>query len=232
MNGVAKQAFWRGARDFSPLILGVIPFGTVAGIAAIEAGLNVGHAMGFSIIVLAGASQLASIALIGQSATIAVIVATALIINARFLMYSASLAPHLAGLSVGKRALVAYLLTDQAYAFSIIRYREENLALGVRLAYYLGVGVTLWSVWQASTLLGAVVGSGVPDEWSLDFAIPLVFLALLVPAIRDRADGVAAAVAGGLAVMAAALPYNLALPLAAMAGISVGVVVERKLDRD
>lgn len=232
MNGDTQQAFWRGARDFSPLILGVIPFGTVAGIAAIEAGLNVGHAMGFSIIVLAGAAQLASIALIGQSATVAVIIATALIINARFLMYSASLAPHFAGLSVGKRALAAYLLTDQAYAFSIIRYREENLNLRARLAYYLGVGLTLWAVWQASTLLGALVGAGVPDEWSLDFAIPLVFLALLVPAIRDRADGLAAAVAAAFVVVAAELPYNLALPLAAVAGIAAGVSLERKARLD
>ena len=226
MSGPARHIFWQGARDFSPLILGVVPFGTVFGIAAIEAGLNFSHAMGLSIIVLAGAAQLASIALIGQDATLIVIVATALIINARFVMYSASLAPHFAGLSIPRRMLAAYLLTDQAYAFSITRYRDEVWNARQKLSYYLGVGGALWVVWQASTALGAVLGAGVPEEWSLDFAVPLVFLALLVPTIREKADGTAALVAGALAVLAAGLAYNLALPIAALAGIAAGVVFE------
>lgn len=226
MSGPARHILWQGVRDFSPLILGVVPFGTVAGIAAIEVGLDFSHAMGFSIIVLAGAAQLASIALIGQDATLIVIIATALIINARFVMYSASLAPHFAGLSIPRRMLAAYLLTDQAYAFSIIRYRDEEWDVRQKLTYYLGVGGALWLVWQASTALGAALGAGVPEEWSLDFAVPLVFLALLVPAIREKADGTAALVAGALAVLAAGLAYNLALPIAAIAGIAAGVVFE------
>ena len=210
------------------MILGVVPFGTVAGIAAIEAGLDFSHAMGFSLIVLAGASQLASIALIGDNATLIVIIATALIINARFLMYSASLAPHFAGLSLPRRALAAYLLTDQAYAFSITRYRDQPWDVRQKLVYYLSVGGTLWLVWQSSTALGAALGAGMPEAWSLDFAVPLVFLALLVPAVRDKADGLAALVAGALAVLAAGMPYNLALPIAALAGIGGGVFVGRK----
>ena len=210
------------------MILGVVPFGTVAGIAAIEAGLDFSHAMGFSLIVLAGASQLASIALIGDNATLIVIIATALIINARFLMYSASLAPHFAGLSLPRRALAAYLLTDQAYAFSITRYRDQPWDVRQKLVYYLSVGGTLWLVWQSSTALGAALGAGMPEAWSLDFAVPLVFLALLVPAVRDKADGLAALVAGALAVLAAGMPYNLALPIAALAGIGGGVFVGSK----
>ena len=208
-------------------MLGIVPFGTVFGIAAIDAGLDLSHAMGFSIIVLAGAAQLASIALIGQDATLIVIVATALIINARFVMYSASLAPHFAGLSIPRRVLAAYLLTDQSYAFSITRYRDEAWDFRQKLSYYLGVGGALWLVWQASTAFGAALGAGVPEEWSLDFAVPLVFLALLVPTIRDKADGAGALVAGALAVLAAGLAYNLALPTAAVAGIAAGVAFER-----
>lgn len=228
MSEGPRSIYWRGVRDFAPLILGVVPFGLVAGIASIDAGLDIFHAMGFSTIVLAGASQLASIALIGQNATLIVIVATALIINARFIMYSASLATHFAGLSLPRRVLAAYLLTDQAYAFSIIRYRDESWDVRQKLAYYVGVGSALWLVWQVSTALGALLGAGVPAEWSLDFAVPLVFLALLVPAIRDRADGAAALVAGVIAVAAAGMPYNLALPLAAVAGIGAGVALGRE----
>ena len=228
MSEQPRQIIWQAVRDFSPLILGVVPFGTVAGVAAIEAGLDFSHAMGFSLIVLAGASQLASIALIGDNATLLVIIATALMINARFLMYSASLAPHFAGLSLPRRALAAYLLTDQAYAFSITRYRDQPWDIRQKLVYYLSVGGTLWLVWQSSTALGAALGAGMPEEWSLDFAVPLVFLALLVPAVRDKADGLAALVAGALAVLAAGMPYNLALPIAALAGIGGGVFIGRK----
>lgn len=228
MSEGSRSIYLRGVRDFAPIILGIVPFGLVAGIASIDAGLDIFHAVGFSTIVLAGASQLASIALIGQDATFIVIVATALIINARFIMYSASLATHLAGLPLPRRVMAAYLLTDQSYAFSIIRYRNESWDVSQKLAYYVGVGTTLWLVWQVSTVLGVLLGASLPAEWSLDFAVPLVFLALLVPAVRDRADGAAAVVAGVLAVTAAGLPYNLGLPIAAVAGIGAGVALGRK----
>ncbi|MDH5373362.1 MAG: AzlC family ABC transporter permease [Acidimicrobiia bacterium] len=227
MSTAARKIYRQAVHDFAPLILGIIPFGIIAGIAAIEAGLSISQAMGFSTIVLAGAAQLASIALLGQNATLVIVVATALIINARFLMYSASLAPHFAGLSLPRRMLAAYLLTDQAYAFSISRYRDEPWDAHERLRYYVGIGASLWVVWQISTAIGAVLGAGVPEEWSLDFAVPLVFLAILVPAIRDKADGTAALIAGLLAVTTAGLPYNLALLAAALAGIFAGVAFER-----
>ncbi|MDF1596231.1 MAG: AzlC family ABC transporter permease [Acidimicrobiia bacterium] len=226
MNG--NTSYRRGVRDVMPILLGVIPFGLIAGISSIDAGLDVSQAIGLSVVVFAGASQLAAIALIGENAALAVIILTPLVINARFLMYSASLASHFSGLPVSRRIVASYLLTDQSYAFSIIRYRDETWDLRSRLSYYLGIATTLWIVWQLSTAAGAILGAGVPDPWSLDFAVPLVFLALLVPAIRDRADGIAAAVAGALVIIAAGLPYNLALPLAAVAGIAAGVGLERK----
>lgn len=218
----------QGIKDLAPILPGVIPFGLITGVAATEAGLDVAHAVGFSAIVFAGASQLAAIALIGQNAQIIVIVLTALVINARFLMYSASLSAHFAGLSIPRRMFAAYLLTDQAYAFSITRYHDTEMTAPEKLTYYLATGLTLWVPWQISTIVGAALGTGVPEEWQLDFAIPLVFLALLVPSIRDRSDAMAAATAGLLVLVAAGLPYNLALPIAAVAGIAAGATFERR----
>ena len=218
----------QGIKDLLPILPGVIPFGLIVGVAATEAGLNVAHAAGFSMIVFAGASQVAAIALIGQNAQIIVIVLTALVINARFLMYSASLSTHFAGLSIPRRMFAAYLLTDQAYAFSITRYRDAELTAPEKLTYYVATGLTLWVPWQISTIVGAALGAGVPEEWQLDFAIPLVFLALLVPSIRERADAMAAATAALLVLVAAGLPYNLALPIAGVAGIAAGVTFERR----
>jgi 4-azaleucine resistance transporter AzlC len=219
-----RRSLTAGFVAIAPILLGVVPFGLVAGFASVDAGLSTLQASALSVLVFAGASQLAAIDLIRQDAELVVIVATVLVINARFLMYSASLAPHFAGASFARRTGLAYLLTDQAYAVSITHYEADRPTLEKRIAYYLGASLGLWGTWQISTLAGALAGAGIPDDWSLDFAIPLVFLALLVPAVSDRARTVAAIVAGVLAVAAAGLPYNLALPAAALGGIAVGFV--------
>jgi 4-azaleucine resistance transporter AzlC len=223
-----RQAFLSGARDFAPIILGVVPFGAIAGIAAVDAGLSIAQAIGMSIIILAGASQLATIDLLAQDAALATIVLTALIINARFVMYSASLAEYVMPLTRRHKATMAYLLTDQAYAFSITRYADRPESPRTRFAYYSGVGMTLWVVWQVSTAAGAVLGSFVPENLSLDFAIPLVFIALLVPTLRERSDILAAGTAAVISVGAIGMPFNLSLITAAFLGIAAGVLAARK----
>jgi 4-azaleucine resistance transporter AzlC len=164
----------QGARDTIPIAVGIIPFGLVAGAAAVEAGYGVGGAVGFSVIVFAGASQLAAIDLLSGGSAVAVAVLTAWLINLRMVMYSAALAPWLGHVPTRKRTLAAYVLTDQAFALSITRYdagyRRED-----RLRYYLGVAIPLWVNWQVTTLIGALVGSSIPDDIPLDFAIPLCF---------------------------------------------------------
>jgi 4-azaleucine resistance transporter AzlC len=225
---IDRSALFDGSRNMVPILLGIVPFGLIAGITAISVGLEPVHGVAMSVIVFAGAAQLAALDLIGKNAPLAVVAATALIINARMVMYSASLAPYFGNTRPAGKALAAYLLTDQAYAFSIRRFVDRDESTATRLSYYLGAGATLWVTWQISTVVGALVGASIPAPWSLDFAVPLVFIALLVPAIRDRADGTAAAVAAGLSVVLASLPYNLGLPLATLAGIGAGVFAERR----
>ncbi|NHX40496.1 MULTISPECIES: AzlC family ABC transporter permease [Haloarcula] len=217
-------SFRRGVRDVAPLLLGIIPFGLVAGIATVNAGLGLPAAVGLSVVVFAGASQLAALELLGQNAPLTVVVATAVVINLRLLMYSASIAPYFRNFTGRWKAMLAYVLTDQAYALSVANYRSDSET--DRKWYYLGVAVTLWAVWQVTTIAGALLGTGVPDAWGLEFAIPLVFLAILVPAIEDAATAVAAAVGGAIAVVGAGLPLNLGLLVAAGVGITAGVLTE------
>ncbi len=214
----------RGLRDVSPLLLGVVPFGIVAGIAAANAGLGLHEAVALSVVVFAGASQLAALDLLGQDAPLAVVVLTATVINLRMLMYSASIAPYLQGLSRRWKAGIAYLLTDQAYALSVAQYRTERSV--DRLAYYLGTAFTLWVAWQLTTVVGYVLGRGIPEAWGLEFTVPLVFLALLVPAVEDVPSLVAAVLGGGVAVFGGGLPLNLGLIVGALAGIIGGLVTE------
>jgi len=228
--GMDSVAFRRGVRDVSPLLLGIVPFGVVAGIAAAEAGMSVLQALGMSVVIFAGASQLAAIELVGQGTPLTIVVVTAVVINLRMLMYSASIAPYFQSLPSRARSGLAYLLTDQAYALSIARYRDGD---GVdRVAYYLGVAVTLWVVWQITTVAGALAQAGIPESLGLEFTVPLVFLALLVPAMEDRPTTVAGLVGGTVAAVAGILPLNLGLLVGATVGIVAGLLAERQMEVD
>lgn len=215
-----------GAAAVAPMLVGVIPFGLVAGAQPTTEGLGGAAAIGLSTIVFAGASQLAAADVLADGGSAIVATLAALTINLRMLLYSASLAPHLAHLSFGRRMAAAYLLTDQAYAVSISRWtagEEEDR----RLPYYLGAGGLLWVVWQLSTVAGVLVGGVVPDSLPLGFAVPLVFLVLLIPAITSRPAAVAALIGGGAAVAAAELGAGtLSVIVGALSGIAAGALAE------
>jgi 4-azaleucine resistance transporter AzlC len=225
----ARQAAAAGFRDLSPIMVGMAPFGLVAGIAAVEIGLPTWGATVFSTFVFAGASQLAALELLGADANPLIVIGTIAIINARFLMYSASLAPRFRDEPLRRRAAMAYLLTDQAYAVTIVKL-DGDPEMGPRWAYYMGGALPLWAMWQVYTVTGALAGSLVPDQVPLGFAIPLVFAALLVPAVRDRPTLAAAITSGAVAVLGAELPANVGLVLAATAGIGVGTAVSITTD--
>jgi 4-azaleucine resistance transporter AzlC len=219
-----RSEFRLGVRDVIPLLLGIVPFGFIAGIATVNAGLGLPEAVGLSAIVFAGAAQLAALDLIGRDAPLAIVVVTAVVINLRMLMYSASIAPHFQKLSSRTKATVAYLLTDQAYALAIARYRSEESPYSV--AYYFGVAATLWVVWQLTTIAGVLLGTSVPESLGLEFAVPLVFLALLIPAMEDGPTTVAGILGGITAVGAAGLPLNLGLLVGGAVGILAGLLTE------
>jgi predicted branched-subunit amino acid permease len=141
-------------------------------------------------------------------------------------MYSAALSPHLAHLPRRWRIALAYLMTDQGFAMGTHHYSQPG-DRRLRHWHLLGVGVTLFTVWQASVIAGAVAGAQVPGAWSLDFVVTLTFLTLLVPALRTRADLAAAVVAGAVALAVSGLPYRLSLVVASVAGIGAGVLAER-----
>ena len=219
-----KQAFFCGVKAVLPILLGVTPFALIAGLSAINAGFSKFEALGMSCIVFAGASQLAAVDLVSQNAPAVVIVLTALVINLRFCMYSASLSSHFNGLPLPLRGLLAYLLTDQAYAVTIVAFSNERKKF--KHCFYLGAAIALWVTWQAGTTVGVFLGALIPSSWSLDFAVPLTFLVLLLSAITTRPAFIAAVMAGFLALAAHNLPYNLGFVLAALGGIVAGYLAD------
>lgn len=221
-----------GAGSIAPMLVGVVPFGLVAGATPVAHGLSVWAAVGLSTIVFAGASQLAVVDVLANGGSALVAALAAWTINLRMLLYSASLAPHLAAQPLRRRLGAAYLLTDQAYAVSITRWSAEGDRPEGRLAFYASGGILLWAVWQLSVLAGALIGSAVPASLPLDFAVPLVFLVLLVPAITSRPAAVAALAGGGAAVAAAEAGAGpLSVMVGAIAGIVAGATAEAVVER-
>lgn len=221
-----------GARAMSPMLIGVIPFGLVAGTTPVEIGLNVGDALGFSIVVFAGASQLAAIDVLARDGSALLAAVVAWTINLRMLLYSASLAPYLSDEPLRRRLLASYFLVDQNYADSVTRWARDDHEPAGRLPFFLGGGLLVWTGWVLSTAAGALLGSTLPDDLPLDFAVPLVFLVLLVPSITSRPGGSAAA-AGGIATVVAleAGAGSLSIVLGAVIGIVVGVLAELAIER-
>ncbi len=229
MSDVGRSEFLAGARAELPICLGVLPFGLIFGVVAVGAGLPAGLGLAMSSLVFAGSAQFLAVQLLHGGASALIILAATLVINLRHLLYSFSLAPHLQRLAWPWKGLLAYLLTDEAYAVVITRYQNQPGAEGQPAdpRYFLGAGLTLWTTWQLSTAAGVFLGAQIPASWSLDFALTLTFIGLVVPSLRDRAV-VAAALAGGtLAALAAGAPYHLGLMLAALGGIAAGLAVER-----
>jgi len=217
--------FWAGVRAEFPLLVGVFPFGLIYGVLALSAGLTTSAAQWMSSIVFAGSSQFIAAQLFHESVPGLVIVLTIAVVNLRHMLYSASLAPYLAALSMRWKILLSYLLTDEAYAPSIIRYEKEGVTQSSHW-FLLGAGFSLWFTWQISTAIGIFLGSAVPESWSLDFALPLTFIAMVIPVLKNRPSIAAACSAGITALLAFSLPYRLGLILAALVGIAVGTVLE------
>ena len=226
-----KSVYWRGFRDSVPFIIVVLPFALVFGVLATEAGLNLSQVMGFSVVVIAGAAQLTALQLMSENAPTIVILASALAVNLRMAMYSASLAPHLGPASLWKRAFVSYLLVDQSFALASLKYEAEpEMTLSLKLTYFFGVISPIVLVWYGFTYVGAVLGSAIPSDFGIELAVPIAFIALIGPALRTVAHVIAALVSVVAVLLLAWVPYNLDLIIAGLFGMMAGARVELLLD--
>ncbi|MFD0981716.1 AzlC family ABC transporter permease [Tropicimonas aquimaris] len=225
-----KSAFLAGCRASAPFLLVVAPFALLFGVVATETGLDVLQVMAFTSVVVAGAAQFTALQLMNDHAPAIIILVSALAVNLRMAMYSASLTPHLGSAPLWQRALVAYMLFDQNFATALSRYEmDRDMPMQQRVAYYFGASTPLLPVWIAFTFIGTVIGRGIPPEFALDFALPITFIAIIGPAVRTPAHLAAALVSVTLGLALAGLPYNFGLLIAAVAALAAGAEVERQL---
>ncbi|SIQ16758.1 Predicted branched-chain amino acid permease (azaleucine resistance) [Paracoccus thiocyanatus] len=228
-----RQCARHGFVQALPFILVLLPFGMLFGVVSSDAGLDLGQILGFTVLVLAGASQFTAVQLMTDHAPALVVIISAIAVNLRMAMYSASLVPWLGGARPRDRAWIAYVLIDQTYALSIQHYEKHpRLGLGQRIGYFLGAALATCPPWLGATLLGVWLGEAIPQDWALDFAIPITFLALVAPMLRSPAHVAAALVAVLAALAFAFLPSGLGLfvaaPLAMLTGAGVEMLMERR----
>lgn len=215
-----------------PFLLVLVPFGLLFGVVATEAGLNLPQVMGFAVLVLAGASQFTAVQLLGEHTPAIIVIASALAVNLRMAMYSASMVPWLGDASPRAKGLLAYVLIDQTYALAIQHYEANpRLRLNQRLAYFMGTAITCCVPWVASCALGFTLGRAIPESWALDFALPITFLAMVAPMLRTPAHIAAAGVSiiGSLAF--SGLPSGMGVLLTAPIAMAVGSWVEVLTER-
>lgn len=222
-----RNEFLSGVKAVLPLMIGVIPFGMIYGILAISAGLPPSTAQAMSAIIFAGSSQFISAQLFALNVPAIINILTVGVVNLRHGLYSASIAPYVQKLPNHWKWVLAYLLTDEAYAVTINHYQRGDNSRNKHW-FYLGSGLTLWTTWQISTAAGIFLGTSIPASWSLDFTLALTFIAIVVPALRDRASTGAAVSAGVAAVILFNLPLKLGLLAASLIGIMVGLAIERR----
>ncbi len=211
-----------------PMLIGAAPFGLIFGTLAGPAGLAPWAAVAMSLAVFAGSAQFIAVTLLTGGASIPVIIATTFVVNLRHALYGASLQPHVADLPLRWRALLAYFLTDEAFA--VVYHRlQEPAPVDVR-RYFLGAALAMYINWSAWTVVGIAIGRNVPgiEHWGLEFAMVATFVGIVVPLLKNRAQVAAALCAGLTALAANGLPYKLGLMVAALVGVAVGMALEKR----
>lgn len=222
---------WRDAvRTGLPTLFGIAAWGFVVGIAMVKSGLTVPQALTMTLLVFAGSAQLAALPLIATGAPISVIFLTALVVNLRFVIFSALLAPHFSHLPWRQRLLLGYVSGDLTVALFLQRYPSEAPQAG-KLSYLKGLIYPNWGSWQVGSIAGILLGSTVPPEWGLGFAGTLAILCVMIPLIAGGAALCGVVVSGIVAVVAARLPYKLGLLAAVVVGMVTAMVVASALDK-
>ena len=232
MASTEKSTYLRGVRDGLPFVFVVGPFALLFGVVATEAGLNVLEALTFSIAVIAGAAQFTALQLLQDDTPTLVVILSALAVNLRMAMYSASLTPYIGAAPLWQRALAAYFTVDQSYALSIAKFEQNrDWTVAQRIAYFFGVVTPICPLWYILTVVGALVGNSIPREYALDFALPIAFIAMIAPMLRSLPHLVAALVAVVAALLLVGLPLNLGLLVAAILGMVGGAQAELWITR-
>ena len=222
-----ENYFFSGFRAMLPVITGAIPFGAVMGTVCAQAKLSLMQTLSMNFLVYAGAAQLAAVDLMEKNTAVFIIFLTGLVINLRYLLYSAALSPIVHRSSFLTKFFCSYIMTDQAYA--VMSAHQDKLKSNEdAIKFYLGASVCMAFAWHLSMLAGYSFGNFASADWSLDFAVPLSFVSLLIPTFKNRKYVFVAILTSGLSLLFYTLPFKLGLILTSIFGIAFAFYLTRE----
>jgi len=230
MNAETGKMISAGTLATLPYQPAIIIFGLVSGAIMAEAGLSLFETLAMTVIVLGGASQLAAVQMLTEQTSVAVIVATCVCINLRFGMYSAALAPWFSGMPGRTRLFAAYIVHDQSFGVSLARFKNHEEDWRKRMVFFLAAGGITALVWQVFTGIGHVAVVSMPASLPLDFAMPLVFIAMVAPFLTSQPKWLACIVASAASLALRDMPLDLGLLIATALGVAVGYWAEQRAD--
>ncbi len=221
-----QNFFGMGFKLMIPITTGIIPFGAVVGTLCSEAKFSFFQTLGMNVFVYAGAAQLAAIDLMTRNALGIVVIISGLVINLRFLLYSAAMSPYLQNSGFISKFFAAHLLTDQSYA--VMSANQDKLPTNKNaVAFYFGASLCMILVWQLSVVAGFIFGNFAPASWGLDYGVPLSFVALLIPTLKNKKYVFVAAFSAGVSVLLYSLPFKVGLIVTACLSIMLAAYLSR-----
>ncbi|MES2831519.1 MAG: AzlC family ABC transporter permease [Pseudomonadota bacterium] len=227
-DAIDRQTYLEAIRVTAGTWPGIVAWGLVSGMAIVKAGLTVSQALAMTLLVFAGSAQLSALPLMMSHTPALVIFATALIVNLRFVIFSAAISPHFSHLPWRSRLWHGYFCGDMAMAFFPQRYPFSTLGNNAgKKGYYWGIATSNWVAWQGGAIVGILLANQIPESWQVGFAGTLALLALMIPLTINRAALAGVLVAGGVAVAAAGLPFRMGIVLAVVGGMAAAMLVDR-----
>ncbi len=221
--------FRAGLHDLLVVTPGLAAWGVMTGVAIVKSGMGVVAILVMSLCVFAGSSQLAALPLLAAGAPAWVVLATAVCVNLRFVVFSLQLRPYVLHQRFARRLLSGYLMADLGYVLVVRRFPtppSDPAGIAAVEAYWLGVGVVGWTSWAGSTLVGVALGNAVPVAWGLGFAGILALLGVTASLVTSPLRLVAAGIAALAAVVALALPLKLNILVAIAAAVAFCLMLE------
>jgi predicted branched-subunit amino acid permease len=227
-----RDAFKDGWRQMSGIAPAVIAWGVVAGMAMVKAGLTVWEALGMTLFVYSGTTQLAALPLLLAQVPVPLIFLMSLVINSRYIIFSALMAPHMAHMKLRDRLIQNYLITDVPMALFGGRFAPHTLGQHAgKWGFSYGVCICCWVVWQIGSIFGILFASQIPEHWQIGFTGSMALIALLIPLIANRSALVGVVVSSGVAIWGYGLPYRLGLLLGTIAGVAAAVSTDKLIKK-
>ena len=205
----------------------VVPFGIIYGVIGVEIGFSSMEVFAMSFVIFAGSSQIAFAQLFAAGASPLVMISSVAVINSRHILYGAVLAEYLGKLRLTWKILLSYLMADQAFSVSSAYFKKNIKNKNVHF-HMLGSGLTLWSLWQLSTLIGIVLGNIVPAQLGLEFAIPLTFFSLILSELRKLDHVIIILISGICSVLTYNFPFKIYIIFSAIFSLAISIMINKK----